>query len=320
MIVDLGASTQVSRTSDGVTLGTTATCWGVGTVGDPCEGKALGAACTPTDDDIPAQAAIEDACYLDPVKPTTDVTAWRVTRGIRDTQNRDSLWYADAKALAPGENFRLRFPAMPNEHTFKAGHQIAIIVGGTNTSMVSGTGQPNNVPVTLDARTSKVTLPIVGGQAALQAAGAFTDATGGVGGTVPSTLSLTIGAPASFGAFIPGVGRTYEATSMATVTSTAGDALLSVADPSSQNTGHLVNGSFFLPQPLQARARNAANTGTAYNNVGSSASPLNLLSYGGPISNDAVTLGFSQRIDANDALRTGTYSKTLTFTLSTTQP
>ena len=102
--------------------------------------------------------------------------------------------------------------------------------------------------------------------------------------------------------------------------STAGDALLSVADPSSTNTGHLVNGSFFLPQPLQARARNAANTGTAYNNVGSSASPLNLLTYSAPISNDAVTLEFKQSIGANDALRTGTYSKTLTFTLSTTQP
>ena len=79
--------------------------------------------------------------------------------------------------------------------------------------------------------------------------------------------------------------------------STAGDALLSVADPSSNNTGHLVNGTFFLPQPLQARARNAANTGTAYNNVGSSASPLNLLTWNGPISNDALTLGFSQRIN-----------------------
>ena len=163
-IVDLGAGTQTSRTSDGVTLDTTASCWGVGTVGDPCEGKALGAACTPTDDDIPAQEAIEDACYLNPVKPTQDVTSWRVTRGIRDSQNRDSLWYADAKPVAPGENFRVNFPTMPNEHVFKAGHQIAIIVGGTNTSMVSGTSQPNNVPVTLDARTSKVTLPIVGGR------------------------------------------------------------------------------------------------------------------------------------------------------------
>ena len=141
-----------------------------------------------------------------------------------------------------------------------------------------------------------------------------------MGGNVPATLSLSLGTPGSFGAFTPGVARTYEASTPANVISTAGDALLSVADPSPQNTGHLVNGTFFLPQPLQARARNAANTGTAYNNVGSSASPLNLLTYSGPISNDAVTLGFSQRINANDALRTGTYSKTLTFTLSTTQP
>ena len=102
--------------------------------------------------------------------------------------------------------------------------------------------------------------------------------------------------------------------------STAGDALLSVADPSSHATGHLVNGAFSLPQPLQARARNAANTGTAYNNVGSCASPLNLLTYDGPVSNDAVTLEFSQLINANDALRTGTYSKTLTFTLSHDEP
>ena len=42
--------------------------------------------------------------------------------------------------------------------------------------------------------------------------------------------------------------------------------------------------------------------------------------YSGPISNDTVTLGFSQRINSTDALRTGAYSKTLTFTLSTTQP
>ena len=320
-IVDLGAATQVSRTSDGVTLDTTASCWGVGTVGDPCEGKALGAACTPTDDDIPAQQAIEDACYLNPVKPTQDVTSWRVTRGIRDYAEPRLAVVRGREGARPrrelprelpddAERARVQGGPPDRDHRRRHEHEHGLGTGG----------QPNNVPVTLDARTSKVTLPIVGGQAALQAAGAFTDATGGVGGTVPSTLSLTLGAPASFGAFIPGVGRTYEASSMATVTSTAGDALLSVADPSPIATGRLVNGTFSLPQPLQARARNAANTGTAYNNVGSSASPLNLLSYSGPVSNDAVTLGFSQRIDANDALRTGTYSKTLTFTLSTTTP
>ncbi|MDA0179574.1 hypothetical protein OJ997_04645 [Solirubrobacter phytolaccae] len=139
---------------------------------------------------------------------------------------------------------------------------------------------------------------------------------GNVGGTVPATLGLSLGTPANFGTFTPGVPRTYEASTKATVISTAGDALLSVSD-AGPNPGFLVNGAFKLTEPLQARARNATNTGTAYNNVGS---VLNLLQYSAPISNDEVQLQFSQKINANDALRTGTYSKTLTFTLSTTNP
>ena len=39
-----------------------------------------------------------------------------------------------------------------------------------------------------------------------------------------------------------------------------------------------------------------------------------------PTANDAVPVTFTQAIGANDALRTGTYSKSLTFTLSTTTP
>ena len=39
-----------------------------------------------------------------------------------------------------------------------------------------------------------------------------------------------------------------------------------------------------------------------------------------PVSNDAVTITFKQAIAANEPLRTGVYSKTLTFTLSTTTP
>ena len=38
------------------------------------------------------------------------------------------------------------------------------------------------------------------------------------------------------------------------------------------------------------------------------------------MSNDVVDIAFKQAIRANDPLRTGTYSKTLTFTLSTTNP
>ena len=40
----------------------------------------------------------------------------------------------------------------------------------------------------------------------------------------------------------------------------------------------------------------------------------------GPASNETVDITFKQLIKANDALRTGTYSKTVTFTLSTTNP
>jgi hypothetical protein len=138
---------------------------------------------------------------------------------------------------------------------------------------------------------------------------------GGVGGSVPATLSLGLGTPATFGAFTPGIAQNYTAQMTANVISSAGDAALSVADPSATATGHLVNGAFSLPQTLQT----AANGG-AFAPVGGSAAPTSLLTYSGPVSNDSVVVAFKQAIGASDALRTGTYAKTLTFTLSTTNP
>jgi type 1 glutamine amidotransferase len=143
---------------------------------------------------------------------------------------------------------------------------------------------------------------------------------GGATGTVPATLSLSLGTPASFGAFTPGVAKTYTAGTTANVISTAGDALLSVADPSANATGRLVNGAFSLAAPVQAKATSPLGAGLALAPVGGSISPTSLLTYSGPASNDAVTLSFSQDVGANEALRTGSYSKALTFTLSTTTP
>jgi hypothetical protein len=122
------------------------------------------------------------------------------------------------------------------------------------------------------------------------------DVPGTVGGTVPATLSLTLGSPASFGTFTPGVDRTYEAATTATVTSTAGDAALSV----SPQPAHLANGAFTLAEPLEVEFSKAAWTG--------------------PVTGDPVAIAFSQHIGATQPLRTGSYSKTLTFTLSTTNP
>ena len=126
------------------------------------------------------------------------------------------------------------------------------------------------------------------------------DVPGTAGGTVPATLALTLGAPAQFAPFTPGVAKDYTATTTANVISTAGDATLSVADPSTLQPGHLVNGMFFLPSAL-------GGLGV-------------VKTYNAPVSNDPVTVTFTQHISATDALRTGAYSKTLTFTLSTTNP
>jgi hypothetical protein len=118
----------------------------------------------------------------------------------------------------------------------------------------------------------------------------------------------------------PGVERDYLASTVANVISTAGDATLSVADPSPVATGHLVNGAFSLPEALQANAVLGSTSGAAYAPVGGSANPTTLLTWAAPASNDGVTVGFKQPVKASDPLRTGAYAKTLTFTLSTTTP
>ncbi len=86
---------------------------------------------------------------------------------------------------------------------------------------------------------------------------------------------------------------------------------LTVADPSATATGHLVNGTFSLPQALQA----SGSTAGTYSPL-----PATLKTYSGPVSNDPAAVSFKQPVSATDALRTGTYSKNLTFTLSTTTP
>src|SRR5262249_14390359 len=98
---------------------------------------------------------------------------------------------------------------------------------------------------------------------------------GTVGGSVPATLALTLGAPASFGPFPAGVAKEYTATTTASVISTAGDATLSVAD-NGANPGHLVNGAFVLPQSLQGLGV--------------------IKTYSAPVSNDQVTVTFKQAI------------------------
>ena len=131
-------------------------------------------------------------------------------------------------------------------------------------------------------------------------------------GNVAPTLSVGLGGTPSLGTFIPNVARDYTANMTATITSTAGAATLTVADASATQTGKLVNGAHALAQPLQVRAGTAAFAPLSV--------PAALLALTEPVAGEPVPVEFKQSIGERDALRTGRYSKTLTFTLSTTTP
>ena len=74
---------------------------------------------------------------------------------------------------------KYQFPitTMPTEHTFKAGHRIGIIVTGhligQTSAIEGGPAATNGSVITVDAKLSKIRLPIVGGRRAALKAGLF---------------------------------------------------------------------------------------------------------------------------------------------------
>ena len=126
-------------------------------------------------------------------------------------------------------------------------------------------------------------------------------------------LSLTLGtADAGLGTFLPQTQADYTTSVVATTTVPSAGAL-TVHDPSTTAPGHLVNGEYVLPQALQAKAGDGAFAPI-------SGTPLTLLdvlaAHHRPTEHDRV-----QAVDRRaDPLRAGRYEKTLTFTLSLTNP
>ena len=133
-----------------------------------------------------------------------------------------------------------------------------------------------------------------------------------VGGEVPGILSLQLGGRGELGTFLPGTARDYTSTLAGTVTTTTPDAALTVVDPSATLTGHLVNGTRGLAQPLQVRGGTGVYAPLTV--------PQTLASWPGPVTSESIAVGFKQSIGAADTLLRGSYAKTLTFTLSSTTP
>ena len=132
------------------------------------------------------------------------------------------------------------------------------------------------------------------------------------GGTVPATLVADARRARASARSRPAWPGSTTPTATATVTSTAGDAALSVADPATDRSG---------PAGERRVLARAAGPGRRHGRVRADRrTPQALHSYGGPVSNDALAIRFKQAIGASEPLRTGAYTKTFTFTLSTTTP
>ena len=145
LIVDYGPSTQISRAGEGVTTGATETCWGESTPND-------------------------DACYKEVAKAMTAVTEWRTHKGMLDAVNRDSL--TTPTNLVPGTAYDFTWDLLPNDYTFPVGHQIGVIIVGSYPGF--GQADSSGATITLDLTKSRISLPVVGGAAAVAASGAFT--------------------------------------------------------------------------------------------------------------------------------------------------
>ncbi|GIJ44192.1 X-Pro dipeptidyl-peptidase [Virgisporangium aliadipatigenens] len=145
ILVDYGTAERVNHRASGEGIVTLSTedCWGLG-------------------------SATDDPCYRQTQKrvATSDVEV--VTKGIMDAQNRQSIRVA--VPLTPGELANYSFPLLPEDYVFAPGHRIGVIVVGSYPQYSSQADQ-TRANISLQLRSSRIVLPVVGGTAAAHAAG-----------------------------------------------------------------------------------------------------------------------------------------------------
>jgi X-Pro dipeptidyl-peptidase len=144
LLVDWGLDTRVQwSVGDGIRDLTTEDCWG-------------------------ESSAADDPCYLQVETRTVTAEIERVTKGILDGRNRNSL--TTPQDLVPGVQYLFDFPMLPEDYVFKAGHRIAYVVVGSYPGYGSQADQ-TRANITVNITKSVLELPVVGGEEALKAAG-----------------------------------------------------------------------------------------------------------------------------------------------------
>jgi X-Pro dipeptidyl-peptidase len=132
-LVDYGPATARSSSGEGIRTLTTESCWGEDRPGD-------------------------DACYRDTVATTATVDAQVITRGWADLANHASL--STPRTLTPGTRYTITFRLSTTDWVVPAGHRLALVIAGNDSSMTSTPSQLPQVTVSL-AETS-VQIPLLG--------------------------------------------------------------------------------------------------------------------------------------------------------------
>ncbi len=144
ILVEYGPSTQNDRTGDGIRQTT---------LPEECYGQA---------------SAHDDGCYRPVEYRPVQVSQWRVTKGIIDGRNRDSI--TTAEPMVPGEMEQISFPLLPSEHVFQAGNRLGVILVGSYRSY-SAERLPSRPTITVNTKATHVALPVLGGKPAAEGAG-----------------------------------------------------------------------------------------------------------------------------------------------------
>ena len=175
--------------------------------------------------------------------------------------------------ITPGTFYDLTFDLQPKDMVIPAGRRLAFMILSSDNEHTLRPAP--GTQLTVDTAHSDVVAADRGRQRRVRR-GDRARHVGDVGGTVPATLALTMGARGLVRARSPRAWRrTTRRRRPRPSISTAGDAALTVSDP-----GHLMNGTFALPR---------AAAGVA------SASPPGPR----PVSNEAVTVTFKQAIEGD---------------------
>ncbi|ASO22566.1 X-Pro dipeptidyl-peptidase [Actinoalloteichus hoggarensis] len=102
----------------------------------------------------------DDACYRDTETTTADVDLEIFARGWADIANHSSR--TDGETLEPGQSYDVTFRLSTTDHVVPAGHQLALIIGGSDSRYLRA---PSGTPaLTVGLRGTSVDVPLVDGE------------------------------------------------------------------------------------------------------------------------------------------------------------